>query len=545
MPDYEFESKLRDIEKKTDNFNLNGNCEKKYYSIILDDLDSLYNHHNNRYYFLFSINPQKEQEKRKLRATLIDKKRINFKKLLLNKLDKLSQSQMKSYRYHSCLETINQLEDILNSTDSIDESRKNKIIEKNKEKKRICRIQIDIKEANELLKNKKYEEAIKSFDTLILKYSGEKEQQFFEMQKEISISKYMINIAKENISLIKTDKANDIANNLEKIIDKYKNYSRLNRPVNELRKLYGKCLETIIETKQKNFEKCDEELIKYNSLADVTNLGYQLKNFKEKYEIISICNTKIEEKSSEEKIKYESDLISKNTIRDYLEQIKEKNNGLSQEIEQDIYTQVDNYNEELKNRNKKYIKINEWLEINKEKIKQKNFRGNVFAFLNSVNKQIIKFDLRPIQLISLLFLSNSNEGIFLQINTGEGKSLIIQLFAAYLALSGQKVDVISSSSVLADRDAEDPKKVDFFCQLNLTVGRASKDEYGKHIVYGDTQNFQAGILREEFKEKNVRFNRPFDCIIVDEVDSISLDNIITMTQLTDNFPGRSSFFFFY
>ncbi len=112
-------------------------------------------------------------------------------------------------------------------------------------------------------------------------------------------------------------------------------------------------------------------------------------------------------------------------------------------------------------------------------------------------------------------------------------------------MSGQKVDVISSSSVLADRDAEDPKKVDFFCQLNLTVGRASKDEYGKNIVYGDTQNFQAGILREEFKEKNVRFNRPFDCIIVDEVDSISLDNIITMTQLTDNFPGRSSFFFFY
>ena len=32
---------------------------------------------------------------------------------------------------------------------------------------------------------------------------------------------------------------------------------------------------------------------------------------------------------------------------------------------------------------------------------------------------------------------------------------------------------------------------------------------------------------------------------MDEVDSISLDNIITMTQLTDNFPGRSSFFFFY
>ena len=43
----------------------------------------------------------------------------------------------------------------------------------------------------------------------------------------------------------------------------------------------------------------------------------------------------------------------------------------------------------------------------------------------------------------------------------------------------------------------------------------------------------------------MRKNRPFNCVIIDEVDSISLDNIITMTQLTDNFPGRSCFQFFY
>lgn len=37
---------------------------------------------------------------------------------------------------------------------------------------------------------------------------------------------------------------------------------------------------------------------------------------------------------------------------------------------------------------------------------------------------------------------------------------------------------------------------------------------------------------------------PFDCIIVIEFDSINLDNIINMTQLTDIFPGRSFFYFF-
>ena len=136
-------------------------------------------------------------------------------------------------------------------------------------------------------------------------------------------------------------------------------------------------------------------------------------------------------------------------------------------------------------------------------------------------------------------------GIFLQINTGEGKSLIIQFLAAYLALLGNKVDIISSSSVLADRDADNEKIKEFYFHLGLTSGSASKDQYSENIVYGDTQNFEAAILREEFKEKKIRNNRPFDCIIIDEVDSISLDNIITMTQLTDNFPGRSCFFDFY
>ena len=133
----------------------------------------------------------------------------------------------------------------------------------------------------------------------------------------------------------------------------------------------------------------------------------------------------------------------------------------------------------------------------------------------------------------------------MQINTGEGKSLIIQFLAAYLALIGNKVDVISSNTVLANRDAEDEKIIEFYKNINLSVGCASKNQYTKDIVYGDTQNFEAGILREEFKEKNIRKNRPSDCVIIDEVDSISLDNIITMTQLTDNFPGRSCFYFFY
>ena len=114
-----------------------------------------------------------------------------------------------------------------------------------------------------------------------------------------------------------------------------------------------------------------------------------------------------------------------------------------------------------------------------------------------------------------------------------------------MAIQGKKVDIVTSSSVLADKDSKDPNKILFYGQLGLTVGSASQNQYHCDIIYGDTQNFEAAILLEEFKEKKVRNGRPFDCIIVDEVDSISLDNIITMTQLTDSFPGRSCFYFFY
>ena len=140
---------------------------------------------------------------------------------------------------------------------------------------------------------------------------------------------------------------------------------------------------------------------------------------------------------------------------------------------------MENYNNELKKLQNKKVNFSEWFENNKENIQNNEFRGNVFGFLNIMNKPIIKYDIRPIQLISLLFLSKKDssninseaQGIFLQINTGEGKSLIIQFFAAYLALLGKKVDIISSNSVLADRDAEDPNKIKFYKELNLSVRR--------------------------------------------------------------------------
>ena len=54
-------------------------------------------------------------------------------------------------------------------------------------------------------------------------------------------------------------------------------------------------------------------------------------------------------------------------------------------------------------------KISNWIELKKDNIKKNEFRGNVFGFLNLINKPINKYDIRPKQLITLLFLSKNNK----------------------------------------------------------------------------------------------------------------------------------------
>jgi DNA replication protein DnaC len=69
-----------------------------------------------------------------------------------------------------------------------------------------------------------------------------------------------------------------------------------------------------------------------------------------------------------------------------------------------------------------------------------------------------KNNLRDNQLISCLLMLNSFEnsqrkGRLFQISTGEGKSTIICAVAIVLALKGHKVDIVTTTSILAERDA--------------------------------------------------------------------------------------------
>ena len=172
------------------------------------------------------------------------------------------------------------------------------------------------------------------------------------------------------------------------------------------------------------------------------------------------------------------------------------------------------------------------------------------------NKKYFNFIPRKIQIISLIYFleKERSSGLIQQINTGEGKSCIISFLAVYIALKEKKnIDILTSSKILAKRDALLFK--DFYASFNLTVDNTSdhNDEvmennsifslepyecYNANIVYGDALSFEGDFLRTSFmKIKGRGIYRKFDCIIIDEIDNIALDNLKNTTELLDNFYG--------
>ncbi|CAF1204706.1 unnamed protein product [Rotaria sordida] len=163
-----------------------------------------------------------------------------------------------------------------------------------------------------------------------------------------------------------------------------------------------------------------------------------------------------------------------------------------------------------------------------------------------LHKQYLPRDIQILSVI-LMLTHNTPGGRIEQIKTGEGKSIIVCMLAAYLAVGkqGKKVDIITTSEVLAIRDTEEFK--DFYDMFNLTCthncrdGRENdKTNYSLDIVYGTINHFAGDLLRTEFYLQNVRQNRPYDVAIVDEVDSMFIDQSNSYTQLASLTPGMKS-----
>ena len=128
-----------------------------------------------------------------------------------------------------------------------------------------------------------------------------------------------------------------------------------------------------------------------------------------------------------------------------------------------------------------------------------------------------------------------HQGKIAEMKTGEGKTLVATLAAYLNALPGKGVHVVTVNDYLAKRDSEWMGRV--FGALGMKVGCIVDGEFGREyrqnqysadITYGTNSQFGFDYLRDnmQFRLEDI-VQRPFHYAIVDEVDSILIDEART------------------
>ena len=154
-----------------------------------------------------------------------------------------------------------------------------------------------------------------------------------------------------------------------------------------------------------------------------------------------------------------------------------------------------------------------------------------FAACREACDRVLDMRPYPVQVIGGIIL---HQGRIAEMKTGEGKTLVETLPAYLNALSGKGVHIVTVNDYLAKRDSEWMGKV--FSYMGLSVGLVihgvenddRREAYASDITYGTNNEFGFDYLRDNmvtYKENRVQ--RGFNYAIVDEVDSILIDEART------------------
>ena len=158
-----------------------------------------------------------------------------------------------------------------------------------------------------------------------------------------------------------------------------------------------------------------------------------------------------------------------------------------------------------------------------------------FAVVREAGKRVLNMRHFDVQLIGGIFLHN---GHIAEMRTGEGKTLVATLPAYLNALTGKGVHVVTVNDYLAKRDSEWMGRIYKF--LGLTVGvilsnnrdadefERKKAAYACDITYGTNNEFGFDYLRDNMAGSlDMLVQRPYNYAIIDEVDSILIDEART------------------
>lgn len=154
-----------------------------------------------------------------------------------------------------------------------------------------------------------------------------------------------------------------------------------------------------------------------------------------------------------------------------------------------------------------------------------------FAVVREAAKRVSSLRHYDVQMIGGLIL---HRGMVNEMKTGEGKTLVSTLPAYLNALTGKGVHVVTVNEYLVVRDSQSMGKI--FRFLGLTVGHviagmddaARKAAYACDITYATNNELGFDYLRDNMKfTLESKCQRPFNFAIIDEVDSILIDEART------------------
>ena len=395
----------------------------------------------------------------------------------------------------------------------------------------------------------------------ILEHRFEKNHEFIlendynDLIEELIETNYDINNIEELVRYYLTSLKNDI----DKIEKDDSNNLDKNKAIKNIKLNYKKSFESIV--KSLTTFKIDENFYEKTQVKNEKIINLGIKQFLEKggenktenwakniYNFGSSYNKKINKDENLEQLNLD-DLI--------IELKKNNKNYFNKKWEDNLRMQMNFIDEIYKNKQIKQIEhIKLWKKNEfpswKKKIKGNNkklqleYMAKTVAVISIANKIFLEnndkkgYYLRQIQIIAiLLFISKKREkGLIEEIGTGEGKTTIIFTLAIYLGLMDHYVDIFTSASNLAKRDAEEFKEL--YGYFDLTVDYCRDEDpipYNAKILYGTFFKLEGDFLREITKKKKIRNNRNIDAIIIDEVDNIFIDNIRGSTQLVNGSLG--------
>lgn len=154
-----------------------------------------------------------------------------------------------------------------------------------------------------------------------------------------------------------------------------------------------------------------------------------------------------------------------------------------------------------------------------------------FAVVREAAKRTLGQRHYDVQMVGGIVL---HRGEISEMRTGEGKTLVATLACYLNAIEGKGVHVVTVNDYLARRDGEWMSQVYTFLGMSLgtIIPNISEEQrreaYTADITYGTNNEFGFDYLRDNMKhDRGQMVQRPFNFAIVDEVDSILIDEART------------------